>query len=217
LQVSVQEAAQLGERGEQSGVVKPSALPEAVAAKATTGILALMYAFTHPPKDRQGWIDFSDRVLGLNGWVWLLFGLSFVLLPSEMAAQVALFEGVPSGVELNSVAAATDYRASIGGIQAGAGLYLLTMLMGQKRHRPEVQQVSRYHAMSLCLFVWSGIVLARGVGLYCDGFSWYNLMALISAEGPLLVVTLAGWMHLQIDDDGLMAPEEGADLEDLHF
>jgi hypothetical protein len=142
--------------------------------------------------------------------VWLLFGLSFVLLPGEMAAQVALFEGVPSGVELNSVAAATDYRASIGGIQVGAGLYLLSLLASQKKRRHEVQEISRYHAMSLCFFVWSGIVIARAVGLWCDGFSWYNLMALVSAEGPLLVVNFAGWLHLQVDDGGNFC-EDGTD------
>jgi hypothetical protein len=175
-----------------------------------TGIGTLLYAFSHPPTDRQGWIAFSDKVIVLNALVWLLFGLSFMLLPGEMAAQVSLFEGVPSGVELNSIAASTDYRASIGGIQVGAGLYLLTMLARQRWSRPEVQQICRYHSMSLCLFVWLGIVGARGVGLWVDGFSWYNFMALVSAEGPLLSVTLAGWIMIQIHDgDG--AVEDGAE------
>jgi len=145
--------------------------------------------------------------------VWLLFGLSYMMLPSEMAAQVALFEGVPSGVELNSVAASTDYRASIGGIQVGAALYLLTLLASQRSRREEVQQITRYHAMSLCFFVWASLVMARGVGLWCDGFSWYNIMALVTAEGPLLFVTFAGWLHLQIDDGGRIC-KDGVDLQD---
>jgi hypothetical protein len=187
---------------------------EVLAATALTGIVAFLRANQRLPVDRQGWTLFCDRVVGLNATVWLMFGLSFMMLPAEMAAQVALFEGVPSGVELNSVAAATDYRASIGGIQVGAGLYLLTLLAQQRTKRPEVQQITRNHAMSLCLFVWFGIVSARAVGLWYDGFSWYNLMALISAEGPLLVVTFAGWMSLQFDDDGGDSGEGGVKVVD---
>jgi len=189
---------------------------EVLIAEAITGIAAFLITirkYAQPPTDRKGWATFCDRVIALTAAVWLLFGLSFMLLPSEMAAQVAMFEGVPSGIELNSVAAATDYRASIGGIQVGAGLYLLTVIATMSKRGPVAQQISRYHAMSLSLFVWAGVVLARGVGLWYDGFSFYNLLALISAEGPLLFVSFAGWLHLEIDD-GDDYREDGANGAD---
>lgn len=120
-------------------------------------------------------MTFARVWLGLNGGVFLLYGLYCLIAPSVPADY--------AGMVLPNASARTEVAAMYGGLQAGVGGLLAWTALRAERVPL---------GLTVLIVVLGSLALGRGFGLLAHGATAYNLGA-IAYEGSGALLGLLAW------------------------
>jgi hypothetical protein len=133
-------------------------------------------------------MTFAKVLLGLNGLMFLGYGVACLIYPSLPAGY--------AGMELPNASAANEVVAMYGGLQFGIGVLFLRAAM-----RPTLIS-SGLLAMALLL---GSLATARAFGLLVHGSSPYNLGAFFY-ESISAVLAVVAWQRLRAEDTATGEP-----------
>ncbi|MEM8547289.1 MAG: DUF4345 domain-containing protein [Pseudomonadota bacterium] len=104
-------------------------------------------------------------ILWLFGLITLAFGVWALLAPTQFAAL--------AHYGLDHPGAVTELRAFYGGVEIGLGVF---WILGALR-----QPLTRAALVSM-ISIWSGVVIARGLGLVLDGSGSTTMLVVLGTE-----------------------------------